>query len=240
MAVDYALLERLHHLLKMQTEYGSRIRKGPMKIKFVEDNEVSFLTAKDAAKELVTKTRMAIDAKQMQLNEREAKIEDLKGKLNACDSNKEFQLLKDRIAADLAANSVLQDEILEQLEKLDVVMEDQKAADENYTKAQAETKKTTEAIKLEISKLQLELEDVVKELGEAEKKLPGDILVEYKRLVSGKGEDALGDTDTNTCSNCNQTLTTQTVAELMLKKAIFCKGCGSLLYIKASHPAAQA
>ena len=43
----------------------------------------------------------------------------LKAKLNAAASNREYQALKDQIAADQMAGSVLADEILEALEKID-------------------------------------------------------------------------------------------------------------------------
>ncbi len=238
-ALDYDLLRRLHSLLKQQTDLRSRIDKGPRKIKFAAANEANFLAEMEQAKENVTKIRMASNAKQLQLNEREAKIVELEGKLNSCESNKEFQLLKDRIAADKQANSVLQDEILEQLEKLDTLIANSETAKLNHLKSQDETKKITEQVESEVQKLESELARVTQELAEATKRLPGDLLVQFKRLVDGKGEDALGETDSETCGNCNQRLTTQTGAELMMRQAIFCKGCGCLLYLAASHPASQ-
>ncbi len=239
MSLDYALFRKLHRMLKQLTDIRGRMDKGPRMVKIVTANEAQFLTAMDAAKEAVTKTRMAADAKQMQLGEREAKIEDLKGRLNACDSNKEFQLLKDRIAADLAANSVLQDEILEQLERLDTLVEESDAAKANYAKSQEETKKMTDKVALELKALESELERVTKELAAAENELPIDIVGEYRRLVAGMGEDALGLTDTETCGNCNQQLITQRVADLMMGKAICCQGCGCLMYLAENHPSSR-
>ena len=239
MSLDYSLLRRLHRMLKQLTDIRGRMDRGPRKIRIVQGNEASFLTAMEQAKELVTKTRMAADAKQMQLSEREMKIEELEGKLNSCDSNREFQLLKDRIAADLQANSVLQDEILEQLERLDTLVEESTAAKEHYAKSQEETKKLTEQVENDLRRLKSELARVTQELAEAEKKLPIELVAEYRRLVAGKGEDALGETDTETCGNCNQRLTTQTVSDLMMRNAIFCKGCGCLLYLAENHPAGR-
>lgn len=239
MALDYELLRTLHHLLKRQTDLRSRIKKGPLKIKVVAANEATFLTEMENAKENVTKTRMASNAKQLQLTEREAKIVELNGKLNSCESNKEFQLLKDRIAADNQANSVLQDEILEQLEKLDTLIADAEASKVNHEKARNETKKITAQVESELKQLESELSRVSLELEDSIKRVPDDLQIQFKRLVEGKGENALGETDTETCGNCNQRLTTQTGAELMMKQAIFCKGCGCLLYLATGHPASQ-
>ncbi|MFK7768004.1 MAG: zinc ribbon domain-containing protein [Mariniblastus sp.] len=230
MSLDYTLLRSLHRMLRQLSDISERIRKGPMKVKVVAANEANFLKAMEQAKENLTELRKASNAKQMQLAEREAKIEDMKNKLNICDSNKEFQMLKDRIAADLQANSVLQDEILEQLEKLDVLTEEAEQAKQNYAKSQTETQKMTDKVALDLKALESEKIRVTAELAEAEKGVPIDLATEYRRLVAGMGEDALASTDTETCGNCNQRMITQMVSDLMMKKAVFCKGCGSLLY----------
>ena len=56
--------------------------------------------------------RVEADSKQLQMKEREEKIVNLQGKLNAAKENREYQALKDQIAADKQANVVLSDEIL--------------------------------------------------------------------------------------------------------------------------------
>ena len=49
----------------------------------------------------------------------EGKILELETKLNQSSTNREYQALKDQIAADNMANSVLADEILEAMERVD-------------------------------------------------------------------------------------------------------------------------
>jgi predicted nucleic acid-binding Zn-ribbon protein len=236
-SLDYGLLRTLHRMLRQLTDIGERMEKGPRKVRIVTANEANFSESLDQAKAALLNLRKASNAKQMQLGEREAKIEDLKTKLNSCDSNKEFQLLKDRIAADTQANSVLQDEILEQLEKLDVLTEEVDAAKENYAKSQAESKRVGDEVELELKALDAEKTRIEQELGEKEKLIPADLVVQYRRLVAGKGEDALGLTNSETCGNCNQTLTTQTASDLMMQKPVFCKGCGCWMYLAENHAA---
>ena len=239
MSLDYPLFRKLHRMLKQITDLRDRMAKGPRMIKVVKTNEANFLAALEAIKGEAIKTRMAADAKQMQLGEREAKIDNLNGKLNACDSNKEFQLLKDRIAADLQANSVLQDEILEMLERLDVLNEEAAVAKKNYAQSQEDTKRTTDKVELELDALTAELNRVSSELADAEKHLPADLVSDYRRLVTARGEDALGATDTETCGNCNQRLTTQKAADLIMGRPVFCPGCGCLMYTHENHPAGR-
>jgi len=238
-SLDYDLLKSLHLKLRLITDIDERIRKGPLKVKVVKSNEAEFLKALEAAKESLMTLRKASNEKQMQLGEREAKIENLKAKLNTCDSNKEFQLLKDRIAADTQANSVLQDEILEQLEKLDVLQEEQDSAKKNYEQSQTDTKSVQSQVESELKELELEKVRVSTELAEAEKGIPIDLTVEYRRLVKGKGEDALGSTDTSTCGNCNQQISKQFVSDLTLRKPVFCQGCGCLMYLADGYARAN-
>ena len=63
--------------------------------------------------------RVATDQKQLQLKSDEQKIKDHRAKLNAAASNREYQILKEQIAADEMTNSVLEDEIIEAMEKVD-------------------------------------------------------------------------------------------------------------------------
>jgi len=209
------------------------MRRGPMKVKVVETNETSFATDEAECLGRQEELRRSSNEKTMQLNEREAKIEDMKAKLNVCDSNKEFQLLKDRIAADLQANSVLQDEILELLERLDVVNAEVVDAKANHQKAKDETVAMRDKVKLELSELNAEKERVTGELAEREKALPATMMDAYQRLVRLKGENAFAISMTDTCDNCNQRLITQTISDLMLKKLVYCPGCGAILYTKS-------
>ena len=233
MSLDFGLLQTLHRMLRQLTDIEDRMRRGPMKVKVVETNETSFATDEAECLGRQEELRRSSSEKTMQLNEREAKIEDMKGKLNVCDSNKEFQLLKDRIAADLQANSVLQDEILELLERLDVVNAEVVDAKANHQKAKDETVAMREKVKLELNELNAEKERVTSELAESEKALPATMMDAYRRLVRLKGENTFAISMTDTCDNCNQRLITQTISDLMLKKLVYCPGCGAILYTKS-------
>ena len=233
MSLDFGLLQTLHRMLRQLTDIEDRMRRGPMKVKVVETNETSFATDEAECLARQEELRRSSSEKTMQLNEREAKIEDMKGKLNVCDSNKEFQLLKDRIAADLQANSVLQDEILELLERLDVVNAEVAEAKANHQKAKDETVAMRDQVKLELSELNAEKERITGELAESEKALPATMMDAYQRLVRLKGENTFAVSMIDTCDNCNQRLITQMISDLMLKKLIYCPGCGAILYTKS-------
>lgn len=231
--VDYALLQRLHRMLRQLTDIEDRMRRGPIQIRLVKTTEQGFSDAVDAKKQELFAVQKESRTKQAQLEERERKLEDLRGKLNAADSNKEFQLLKDRIAADEQANSVQSDEIFETLEKIDVLEVEFEEAKANLEKAKAETAGIEKKVADELVTLKNEDARVRDELAEALKKLNNDLRVLYDRNLKTMGEDTFASTDTKTCGNCHMTLTQQTASNLLSSKPLACNGCGSILYREA-------
>ena len=239
MQIDYSLLATIHRLLRQQADLKDRLEAGPRQVRVAEKNEAGFQASVEEVKQKVIETKMAADEKQLHLGEREAKVEDLKSRLNTCDSNKEYQLLKDRIAADTEANGVLDDEIFELLERIDEYEGELKAAEDVHNKAKSDTANVKQRVAESTDKLNSELQEIQSELAQTEKRLSGDVAVEYRRLVNGKGEDALAKTDGRTCGNCYHTFTVQTLSELTMRKAVYCKGCGALMYSLASVQTGQ-
>jgi predicted nucleic acid-binding Zn-ribbon protein len=53
----------------------------------------------------------------------------------------------------------------------------------------------------------------------------------YRRIVRGKGEDALAVVENQCCGGCNQQIPLNMLNQIMLDKPVFCKTCGRLLYL---------
>ena len=119
MSVSARALAELHRIHKQLGDLRERKDRGPRQIKVREVNlgkqneELARLQAEQKA------AKIRSDQKNLLLRSSEQKIEDLKVKLNQASSNREYQALKDQIAADQMAGSVLADEILEAMEKVD-------------------------------------------------------------------------------------------------------------------------
>lgn len=239
MEIDYNLLAVLHRILRQQSDLTDRIEQGPRKIRVAEINEAKFATKVEEVKSKLLQTKMAADEKQLHLSEREAKVDNLKARLNACDSNKEYQLLKDSIAADNEANGVLSDEIFEMLERIDSLEVELADANKALEKAKQDKENVVADVNQTTNRLNAELAEIKEELATNEKRLRGEVAAEYKRLSSALGESALAKTDGKTCGNCYHTFTTQTYSELRMRKAVFCKGCGSLMYMNSGVEAGR-
>jgi predicted nucleic acid-binding Zn-ribbon protein len=152
--------------------------------------------------------------------------------MNSCGSNREYQTLKEQIAADEKANSVLADEIFEALEKIDQLQADTARQEAERERAAAELESLRQSVSEQQTQLQAELQRVTNELRQSETALPAEIKVEYDRIARARGEEALAQVDSETCSGCYQMLSAQTMNSLLLGRAIFCKSCGALLYLK--------
>ncbi|QDU93943.1 zinc ribbon domain-containing protein [Lignipirellula cremea] len=231
MTLTASVLLRLHRIHRQIADLRERLDRGPRQERAGKANVDHKEEEVEAAKGEQRKMRIASDERQLQLKTREARIADLQAKLNTASSNKEYSLIKDQIDADEQANLVLQDEILEMLEKLDGLTEDVKTANYHRELAVQEFEKIQARVAEAKEKLEAELARITEELQEAEKALDGDFKEHYLRLSAARGEEALAAVEGGCCGSCRQTITANMLDKLRMSKPIFCGGCGCLLYV---------
>jgi len=231
MSVSTDALRELHRLHQQLADLKSRLERGPRQVKLAQQAVQRSETELAQAKEAWKTTRMQSDDQQRQLKEREDKIKKLQTALNESRDNKEYRVLKDQIAAEKQANSVLEDEILDKLEKLDRLQEDIQRAEQRVAKTRAELEKIETRVRGEQDKLQSELDRVTADLKQVEQGLPHDFKQDYDRLIRAHGEEGLAPVEDESCSGCHSILSPQTMNELYMGKMVFCKSCGCLLYL---------
>jgi predicted nucleic acid-binding Zn-ribbon protein len=224
-------LRTLHRIHRQHSDLKDRLSRGPRQIHAAELAVKKCETDLAQAKEAYKQAKMASDEKQLQLKHRESKLVDLQAKLNMAQSNKEYQLLKDQMAADKQANSVLADEILETLETIDQLQVAVKTAESNLAKTKDELTKVRQRVNDQQQGLETDLARVRAELHAAEDVLVGDFKDNYLRLSRSMGEDSLAPVEGGCCGGCSQTLTVQMLSLLKLDKPVFCMSCGRLLYL---------
>ncbi|MFM7845989.1 MAG: zinc ribbon domain-containing protein [Planctomycetota bacterium] len=230
MKIARGKLQELHRIHRQLTDLRERLARGPKLIAAAEGSvkttEQQLVEAKDAYR----KGRMGVDEKQLHLKQRESRVKDLQGRLNACENNREYQILNTQIAADQKANSVLEDEILEGIEVLEALQAEMKLQEGNVVKVQDELVRVRQRVQEQQAGLESELARVQAELGRAEEDLPEDFRVEYTRVTKARGEQALAPLEGQSCGGCYQTLTPQTVNDVLAGRPVFCRSCGVLLY----------
>jgi len=231
MSVTASALREIHRIHRQLTDLRSRLDRGPRQVRAAEAHLEGLQARTSTAKQALKQTRMAADDKQLQLRQREDRIKDLQGKLNSCSSNREYQALKEQIAADEQANSVLSDEILEALEKIDELQASVGESEEALLQESTEVETLGKKVAEDQAILQSELERITADLHQAEASLPAEIRPDYERMARARGEEALAQVESEMCTGCFQRLSPQTINVLLLGRAVFCSSCGALLYL---------
>ncbi len=224
-------LQKLHRLHQQITDLRDRLERGPRQLT-AKGNELAGVKQVEAdLKEQATQMQMKADEKQLTGREREASIEDLKTKLNACSSNEVYASLVKDIKSNQEAASQIDDQILELLEEIEEL--EQKMAEAVGRREEVSTSLAQVQGEVEQSQKQLgeELDRVQGELKETESQLPEDFKQDYNHMAETRGEGALAPVENECCSGCHQRITPQMINELYLSKPVFCKSCGCLLYL---------
>lgn len=229
--VSAALLRTLHRIQRQRTDLKGQLERGPRQITASQAMVAQLEAATAEAQEKLRKAKMAADEKQLQLKSREERVRELGAKLNTAASNREYSSFKEQIAADLQANEVLSDEILEALERIDVLEAERLQRQQELKQRQEDHAALVASIEEKMRKVAEELRRVEAELAETEAELPGPIRSEYDRIVGSRGEEALAPVEGETCGGCYQLLTSQMMNRLYLGQAVRCPTCGAMMYL---------
>jgi predicted nucleic acid-binding Zn-ribbon protein len=229
--IGTSVLRTLHRIHRQLSDLTERLDRCPKQIRATEANvqqhEGMLAQAKAEAKAL----RMAADQQQLQLKSGEDKVKELRRKLNAASSNREYQALLEQVAADEMTNSVLTDEILEALEKIDAFHKNiaeaeaaLAAARQKAAEVRGEVAKQEPLLTADIARLEAELQ-------QTEATLPVEIRELYRRVVRQRGEDALAVVENQCCGGCNQQVPLNVCNQIIMGQPVFCRTCGRLLYM---------
>ncbi|NUQ62455.1 MAG: phospholipase [Pirellulales bacterium] len=228
-------LRTLHRIHQQLQDLRDRLERGPRLVRAQETN-IERLSHELAGLEAEAKSlRIATDKKQLQLDSGEAQVKRRQLQLQQAADNREYQALKEQIAADQMANSVLADEILEAMEKIDQMAARLTAARAAVEKAKQDAARLAKDFQEKEPLIRGDIDRLQQEMKQAETDLPGDFKLLYERLVRSRGEDALAAVTGDFCSGCNQQIPVNMINSLMLATPIQCKACGRLLYLPEDY-----
>lgn len=230
MSTASASLKDLHQLHLQNQKVQDQLSCVPKQIRAREQLTARKREELEAARQAVLKLKKAADNANLQLRTNEAKIADLKVKLNSASSNREFDIFKSQIAADTMANSVLEDEILETLDKVDQAQREVKKLEEQVLAAEQEEKRIAADHAAAEPGLNKEAAELQLAIREAERALPGQAAEVYKRLVQAHGSSALAAIVNGVCTACYVSLSPQMNLDLRMGKICFCRSCGRIMY----------
>lgn len=227
------LMDRIHRMQGQLNELEGRLRRMPQVLK-VQENTILKLK-KNLDDLLEEQKQLALESKnkEKEMLSSEKALERRRTQLLEAKTNKEYIALKQQIAADEAANSVLADEVLEAMEKSEAfkvnpekALAELKKAEEMYHSTKALFAQDEPLVKADIERLRGLLK-------ESERELPQDFKEPYERLVrSLGGSEALAIVrNQKFCGGCNRQVAINLLARVVQKKFVTCATCGRILYI---------
>lgn len=229
-ATAATIIRTLHRIQRQLTDLRGRLAAGPRQIAAGTGRLTTAEAAREQLTEELRQAQKLVDTKQLQLRSAEAKIGDLETKRNTAKTNKEYQLLGEQIEADTMAIKVLEDEILEALERVDEIRGRQPAATTQVEEATKKLAAVKRQVAEETGQLEQEVARVTAQLQEAEADLTDELRELYQRVVKHKGEDGMATVDNGCCGGCHQQLTGKLISQLLVGSAVMCRSCGRLLY----------
>ncbi len=223
-------LQHLHELYVQYEETKEKLNRGPNQVRMRRNQVEKKRNELEACRQQLLQIRKTIDEKNLQLKTNEAKIAELRVKLNQASSNREYDIIQTQIDADIMANSVLEDEIIELLEKVDVLKKKCGELESEWKRAEADAKEFEQRVAAEEPELKRRLEQLHEEIAEAEKAIPSEVADDYRRLVARYGATALAPIMGDACSQCFFSLSPQLFIDVRAGRLVFCRNCGRLLY----------
>jgi hypothetical protein len=233
--VTTEVLRTLHRIHRQLGDLKARLARAPRLAQAHKSNLEKIEAQLAASKTRARAQRVANDAKQLQLASGEETVKKRRMQLRQAGDNREYQALKDQIDAHEMANSVLADEILEGMEKLDGLTAEVAAGEAALEKAAGEAQRSRQASQEEQPLVEADIRRLEAELEETEASLPKDYRELYDRLVARMGEDALVILNGHFCGGCNQKIPVNMISALMMSRPTSCKTCGRLLYLPEGY-----
>jgi uncharacterized protein len=237
--ISTEILRTLHRIHRQLGDLKERLARGPKHTKAAETNVAHRESLLAKAKNDDKTFRIALDQKQLQLKTAEAKVKDLRIKLNTAQSNREYQTLLEQIQAAEMANSVLADEILESLDKVDEHKKSVAKAESDLAAARKKLEEIRSGASEQDPKIRGDIARLEKELKENEASLPDEVREPYHRMIRHLGEDALAPVENQCCGGCNQQIPLNLCSRIMMNQAVFCKTCGRMLYMTEDNKTRQ-
>ncbi len=224
-------LPALHAILQELRDVKDALARGPRQIKARENILQQKRQEQAAAEALHLTNRKAADAKGLDLKSFESRIANMQVKLNQASSNKEFDAIKSQMAADNMAKSVLEDEILELMDRTEAAAAQIVAAKASVQAAAADLERVTREFEQVAADLQAKVVELQQKVAESTELFPAEIRANYTRLVNSKGADAMAAVEGTHCGGCNSGMTSQQLIQIRTGTFKFCSSCGALLYI---------
>lgn len=225
------LFRRIHHLRCREQDLAGAIAGLPRQSASLKARLDKARAARSDAGEQIKARQVTHRAKESAIKASTAQIRKLSEQRDGASSQDDFNALEREIAHAKAQIGTCEDEILALLDEIDALTARLPELDSAITRAEGESGEFDRGMPARASELKESLEAVRTELAQRDSEVPSVHQSAYKRMVSGRGPDALAPLDGASCGACG---TEQTVSDVSrVRRLVFaaCTECARILYL---------
>ena len=192
-------------------------------------NETQKVT--EALTSQIRQLRVESDRREMDVKKADSEIEKYKIALNQSKSNQEYTILKEQIKRQEDLREKAEEEVLEQLTRIDGLEAERKTLNQRLAvEQQALAKKSAEVAEI-VQGLGAQVAKLLERRKEIAVDIDKDHLKMYERVLGRHRNYALARVEGQVCQGCYISVTAQDVNLLLQGQFVQCRSCSRLLYL---------
>ena len=205
----------------------------PEKIKQLDEELESKSANLKAMEETLKKVQLNHKEKDGGLQTKEEAIKKHQSQLSQIKTNKEYTALQKEIDSLKADSSLLEEDIINSLDKIDEIKKNITKEREVFEIEKKKTEEDKNKMEAERKSAEAEYNDLSNKRKEFASKIDRSILSRYDRILKNKNGLAMVPVVSNACGGCNMNLPPQVINEARLRRElVFCGNCARILYSK--------
>lgn len=196
---------------------------------FLTASQADLLNVKTSYDNLLKEKR----TKEQSVEDEDAKIEKLKSRTSQIKTNEEYQALIREVDAAKRAKAKEEDALLVVLEKIEEIKNELHAKEQKTKEEEKKFVDEENRIKTDFTKVEDELNKLLKSRDEYGSRIGKDLLKRYTQLFESKSNLAVAAVKNGNCLGCHMNIPPQTLTEIKKNsKIIQCFNCSRILYWK--------
>jgi len=231
---EIEILKQLQKIDSQIFQIKQSLEDKPKKISILEQEFEKLTGSLKSLEADYKKVQMEHKEKDLELQTKEASVNKHKGQLSQIKTNKEYNALQLEIEKMKADNSLLEEQIIMLLDKIDSIKSSITKEKEVLAAEEKKLNSAKAAVESEINDLQ----DSLNKLKLQRKTvIPADLKPEvldlYERIRENRGEIAIVPVQDGSCSGCFMNLRAQVLNDLSMGKLLTCDTCSRILYVES-------
>lgn len=205
----------------------------PQRIALLEETlrkeEAKVLAERNELEQLIKERRR----REKELDEEVEKIKKTEARIFEIKTNKEYQAVLKEIEANKKLNHQREEEILEILEKIEVLQKNLLRDEQELETRRKDGQRQIQALKEQAATFDQEMAQERKRRDEKEREIPSDLLSKYNFLLGKRHGVAVARVSSGVCQACYMNLRPQLFIELQKQETlIFCPNCNRILFFE--------